>query len=255
MFFGKKYFGDYWFRTGTPTFLIELLKKRNRISPVLKPVEVGEKVLEGYDPATLNEIPLLFQTGYLTVKSIRTDSNNSKRIFTLDIPNSEVRDAFMEDLLSAYTACRSDQVQLLIPKMQKQIYNGDTKGLEKNLRMLLANIPTSPPALSTREGAIEDGAYYHSMFSVWMNMLGFEPQNEVETNIGRIDTVLHHADLTIVAEIKYSSKRGADRLLKEAMKQIHNRKYYEKYADRKVILMGVAFAGKEVKCKLEELKN
>jgi hypothetical protein len=137
--------------------------------------------------------------------------------------------------------------------MQKQIYNGDTSGLEKNLRMLLANIPTSPPALSTREGAVENEAYYHSIFSVWMNMLGFEPQDEVETNIGRIDTVLHHADLTIVAEIKHSPEKGAARLLNEAMTQIHNRKYYEKYSDRKVILMGVAFAEKEVKCKLEKL--
>jgi urease accessory protein UreH len=131
--------------------------------------------------------------------------------------------------------------------MQKQIYSGDTEGLEKNLRMLLANIPYRLH--------VENEAYYHSMFSVWMSMLGFDPQDEVETNIGRIDTVLHYADLTVVAEIKYSSEKTAERLLDEAMKQIHDRKYYEKYADRKVILMGVAFADKEVKCKLEELGN
>jgi Holliday junction resolvase-like predicted endonuclease len=84
-----------------------------------------------------------------------------------------------------------------------------------------------------------------------MKMLGFDTQDEVETNIGRIDTVLHHADLTVVAEIKHSSDKTVEQLLNEAMTQIHDRKYYEKYSDRKVILMGVAFAGKEVKCKLE----
>jgi hypothetical protein len=140
LLFAEKSFDSYWFRTGTPTFLIELLKSRNQITPILEPVEVGGKIFDGYDPATLNEVSLLFQTGYLTVKDINdTDINN--KIYTLDIPNLEVRKSFMEDLLSAYTACRSDQVQLLITQMQQQIYNSDTEGLEKNLRMLLANIP------------------------------------------------------------------------------------------------------------------
>jgi Holliday junction resolvase-like predicted endonuclease len=165
-----------------------------------------------------------------------------------------VRDAFLKHLLSAYSYFPVKKVQLLISEMQQQIYSFDTDGLEKNLRMLLANIPTSPPALSTREGAVKDGNYYHSMFIVWMTMLGFELQPEVMTNVGRIDAVLHHADITVIVEVKYSAEKGAERLLNEAMKQINDRKYYEKYADRKVVLMAVSFAAKEVKCRLEELK-
>jgi hypothetical protein len=126
--------------------------------------------------------------------------------------------------------------------MQQQIYTCDAAGLEKNLSMLLANIPY------ILHGKNE--AYYHSMFLVWMRMIGFDPQGEEMTNIGRIDAVLHHGDLTVIAEIKYRAKKSAARLLKNAMKQKNDRKYYAKYADRKVILMGVAFAGKEVKCKL-----
>jgi Holliday junction resolvase-like predicted endonuclease len=189
---------------------------------------------------------LLFQTGYLTIKEINEtgkDIDKNKKIYTLDIPNLEVRDSFMEDLLSAYTACPSDQVQLLIPEMKRQIYNNDADGLEKNLRMLLANIPSILH--------VKDGNYYHSMFIVWMTMLGFEPQPEVMTNVGRIDAVLYNADITVIVEVKYSAEKGAERLLNEAMKQINDRKYYEKYADRKVVLMAVAFAAKEVKCKLE----
>jgi hypothetical protein len=108
--------------------------------------------------------------------------------------------------------------------------------------MLLADIP------SRLHGRKE--SYYHSMFLVWMRMIGFDTQSEVQTNIGSIDAVLNHADLTVVAEIKYSPTKDVVKLLETAMKQIQDRKYYEKYADRKVILMGVAFAGKEVKCKL-----
>ncbi|MDR3245638.1 MAG: PD-(D/E)XK nuclease domain-containing protein, partial [Prevotellaceae bacterium] len=90
-------------------------------------------------------------------------------------------------------------------------------------------------------------------FVVWMTMLGFKPQPEVMTNVGRIDAVLHHADITVIVEVKYSAKKGAERLLNEAMKQINDHKYYEKYSDGKVVLMAVAFAAKEVKCRMEEV--
>ena len=68
LFFDKRQFDNYWFRTGTPTFLIETLKKRNLLNPVLEPVTVSSKVFESFDPARISEISLLFQTGYLTVK-------------------------------------------------------------------------------------------------------------------------------------------------------------------------------------------
>jgi hypothetical protein len=86
-------------------------------------------------------------------------------------------------------------------------------------------------------------------------MLGFEPIGEVSTNIGRIDAVLQHADMVVVAEIKYSEEKSVEKLLENAMTQIYDRKYYEKYSDRKVILMSIAFAGREVKCKTKIIKN
>jgi hypothetical protein len=86
-------------------------------------------------------------------------------------------------------------------------------------------------------------------------MLGFDIQSEVMTNIGRIDAVWQQPNLTVVAEIKYSAEKDADSLLNDAMKQIHDRRYYEKYLDKKVILLGVAFAEKEIKCRMEECRN
>jgi hypothetical protein len=245
MFFNKKKFDNYWFKTGTPTFLMELLKNRDQITPIRKPVKADSALFDGYDAETLDEIALLFQTGYLTIKNINNkDPENLE--YTLDIPNLEVRKSFFRHLLSAYSYYPVQQIQLLISDMQQQIYNSDTEGLEKNMRMLLANIPYILHQ--------KNEAYYHSMFLVWMTMLGFEPQAEVMTNIGRIDAVLQHADITVVAEIKYSAKKGAVRLLNEAMKQINDRQYYEKYSGRKIILMAVAFSGREVRCKLAELE-
>jgi hypothetical protein len=68
------------------------------------------------------------------------------------------------------------------------------------------------------------------------------------TNNGRIDAVWHQPKLTVVAEIKYSSEKEADSLLNDAIEQIRDRRYYEKYLDRKVLLMAVAFTEKELKC-------
>jgi hypothetical protein len=86
-----------------------------------------------------------------------------------------------------------------------------------------------------------------------MKMLGFDIQGEVMTNIGRIDAVWHQPGLTVVAEIKYSAEKDIDSLLDDAMTQIRDRRYYEKYLDRNILLMAVAFAGEELKCSMEEV--
>jgi len=96
-FFKKKKFSNYWFKTGTPTFLIELLKSRNQLQPILEPIEADESAFDSYDPVNIGEIPLLFQTGYLTIKQSKMIGVNIQ--YTLDIPNSEVRDAFQNYLL------------------------------------------------------------------------------------------------------------------------------------------------------------
>jgi hypothetical protein len=134
----------------------------------------------------------------------------------------------------------------MITSLQQQVRSKDAEGFEQNLRILFAHIPY--------EVQIESEAYYHSMFLLLMKVLGFDIQGEVMTNIGRIDAVWHQPNLAVVVEIKYGVKKKADRLLKEAMAQIRNRRYYEAYLDREVLLLGIAFTGKEVKCKMEEVK-
>jgi hypothetical protein len=245
LFFNNMVFADYWFRTGTPTFLIELLKKRNQLRPVLEPIKVSSSAFDSYNPSNAGEISLLFQTGYLTIKQI--DLSLERPQYTLDIPNEEVKISFLEYLLSAYSAYPLEQMQPLMSDMQRQIYAGETSGLEQNLRMLLAGIPNILH--------IQKEAYYHSLFLVWMRMLGFNIQGEIQTNTGRIDAVWQQPGLTVVAEIKYHSEGDIDSLLDEAVTQIHDRRYYEAYLDRKVTLMGVAFTGKEVKCRLETINN
>jgi Holliday junction resolvase-like predicted endonuclease len=103
-------------------------------------------------------------------------------------------------------------------------------------------------------------AYYHSMFLLIMIFLGFEIQAEVATNIGAIDAVWQQPDMNVIIEIKYSTKKSKKSLLNEAMKQIQNKKYYEAYQNKPIVLSAIAFTPDknksrltEISCKLEKL--
>jgi hypothetical protein len=244
LFFDKRVFDNYWFSTGTPTFLIELLKEHNELERVLKPITVPSSSFSSYDPARISEVPLLFQTGYLTVKDRELVQGVPK--YTLGIPNSEVRESLLENLLNAYSAYPIDRMEELRNDMRRQVCEGDAEGLAQSLRRLLANIPYSLH--------VAQEAYYHSLLLTWMTMLGFDIRGEVMTNLGRIDAVWHQPGLTVVAEIKYHAKTGISGQLRSAMTQIRKQRYYEPYLDgRKIILLAVAFMGREVGCRMEKM--
>ncbi|MDR3093519.1 MAG: PD-(D/E)XK nuclease domain-containing protein, partial [Bacteroidales bacterium] len=93
-------------------------------------------------------------------------------------------------------------------------------------------------------------ARYHIIFQVWMTLLGFHIQSEKITSRGRIDAVLQQDGVAIVAELKYHATKKLDTLLDQAIAQIHEKRYYEPFLDRKIILLGLAFNGKEVCCRI-----
>jgi hypothetical protein len=239
--FERGKFANYWFGTASPTFLMNMLKKRNNIKPVLQPFKVNARAFDSYNPEEIGEIPLLFQTGYLTIKSV--DSSSLREQYILETPNEEVRESFLEYLLTAYSHYSVLEIGELIENMQQNILTGNMSGFDENFSMLLANIP------SILHVPLE--AYYHSLFLLLMCLLGFDIQSEVMTNIGRIDAVWEQDDSIVIAEIKYATDKTHDKLLKEAMTQIYTHKYYEAYIDRKIMLMAIAFTNKMVKCEMK----
>jgi hypothetical protein len=241
--FDKKTFENYWFRTGTPTFLIELIKKRNELKSFFETPVLPGSSFESYDPDNLNEIPLLFQTGYLTIKHIKKSIAGTQ--YTLDFPDNEVKDSFFKYLLSSYTQYPCSTLPELFANISDLLSNLNAKGLQDNLTALLAHIP-----YQIRQ---ESEAYYHSIFLVWLKTLGFDIQGEISTNKGRIDAVLKQNDFVVIAEIKYGIEKQPEEMLEAALKQIDDKKYYEAYLGKKVILLGIAFNGKEVKCKMTKL--
>jgi hypothetical protein len=244
MFFHERRFTSYWFDTGTPTFLIDIIQRRNSTNTVLKPLVVDDSVFKGYNPPEIGEVTLLYQTGYLTIK--RIEPVDEELLYTLGIPNSEVNRAFLTHLLKAYGKYPIEQVDSLRRTMERQINACDEAGFAESLEIMIATVPY--------ELHRTDEAYYHTMMLIWMRLLGFRIQGEKPNNRGRADALWEQPGQTVIAEIKYHAEKKTDVLLDEAMAQIHDRRYYNT-SSGKVLLLGIAFSGKEVACRMEVLNR
>jgi hypothetical protein len=247
LLFDRQKFIDYWFESGSPSFLIDLIKKRNDIDTVLKPFEVAENALDAFDLNNLNTTTLLFQTGYLTVKDIRTKSFGEGSILTLTVPNNEVRNGLALHLLSAFANSNITDVSIESNKMMKQLLEGNSEAFNTSLKRLLSRIPY--------QLHIPNEAYYHSLFLTWLNFMGFTPEAEVSTNIGRMDAVWEWNERVVIAECKYSATETAENLIEQAFAQIKARKYAERYEgdNKRIALLAIVFAGKEVESRMMEL--
>ncbi|MDR1097571.1 MAG: ATP-binding protein [Tannerella sp.] len=245
--FDTQTISNYWFASGTPAFLMKQIKKNNRIELVTEPVTTKPNTFDSFDPSHIEAIPLMFQTGYLTVKSREQTGDILK--YTLGVPNMEVYQSLNEYLLSAYSEYPLSGIATLTEKMYDRLQSLDAEGFAQSIRTMLENIP-----YNIRIGKEK---YYHSLFLSWMNVMGFRAQGEVLTGQGRIDAVLEQPDTTVVCELKYHSKTKTVTLLRNAMKQIHEKNYYGKYQGngKKIILLALAFSGKEVGCRMNALES
>jgi hypothetical protein len=127
---------------------------------------------------------------------------------------------------------------------------GDMKGGDdKAARTLELMVATVPSILHSAEES-----YYHSIMLMWMRLIGFEVCGEQPNNLGRSDIVWEQPNLAVVAEIKYAHGANIDALLKEAIAQIHEKRYYNRYTG-KVLLLGIAFSEKNVGCRMEVLNK
>jgi hypothetical protein len=138
--------------------------------------------------------------------------------------------------------------------MLQQIRNCDEEGLTRNFQIMLAGVPHNlQPEDEWTKDANE--ARYHIIFHIWMTLLGFNVQSEKPTDRGRMDAVLQQDGLAIVVELKYHASKRLKSLLKQAIAQIYEKRYYEPFLDKKVILLGLAVSGREVGCRIETLKT
>jgi hypothetical protein len=243
-FFDKLIFSGFWFKTGTPTFLIKRLKKTSDLQAALQPTEISFEELDVSSTEDVDAVHLLFQTGYLTIKKMYCEDVLTKLI--LDTPNFEVREALFRALLMYKADTTTTEINTLQKSLRAALETSDIPQLEQSLRRLVANIPYT--LKSRTESA------YHIAFLIAFSLLGFQVEGEILTNIGRIDAVLHLHNRTIIAELKYAwGVKNFAKSLAEALAQIKANRYADRYTDgRKITHLAIAFSGKDVACKIEE---
>ena len=246
--FTKNRFIDYWFESGTPTFLINLIKERNDVKTVTQSFEIPVDAFSAFELNRIDTRLLLFQTGYLTVKKVVKSCFSDTLNYVLGIPNEEVRRGLITHLLSSFSNSPISETSSLKDRMMGQLFEGNSSAFERSLQELFARIPY--------QLHLPFEAYYHSLFLVWLNLLGFKIDAEISTGKGRIDAVWTWNERVVITEIKYSSKDKIEPLLTEAMQQIRERRYYERYAgeNKRIAMLAIAFAGKDIACRMEELK-
>jgi hypothetical protein len=184
----------------------------------------------------------------LTIKSVKKNPFSGKPEYLLALPNEEVKNALMTHLVATFSSNTISDTSALQQQMMLQLFNGDTTAFDRNLKALIANIPY--------QLHVPKEKYYHSLFLLWLNMLGFKVDAEVSTNIGRIDAVWMWEERVVIAEVKYALKGDSYALIAEAFKQIHEKKYYERYngQNKRIALLAIAFAGREITSQMKELQ-
>jgi hypothetical protein len=234
LLFEGREFKNYWFETGTPTFLIDLLNERHTFTPDLTQLVAPEALLSVFDVEQISTEALLFQTGYLTIDSVRLVSTMTQ--FTLCFPNHEVRSSLNETLLYSLTAS-SSQYGIHAARLYDLLNENDIKGLETLFTAFFASIPNDwyrNNPIAQYEG------YYASVFYSYFAALGLDIILEDVTNHGRIDmTVKFNAQVYLfefkVVELVPNGK---------ALQQLLDRDYAAKYKalNQPIHLIGVEFS-------------
>lgn len=221
-------FKNYWFETGTPTFLIDLLKKNDYNLSNLDNREAVEDDFSTYEIERLQILPLLVQTGYLTIN--RAFKKFESLCYILDFPNREVRESFNRRLVQSYSNLEGQIVTSHLFRMLEALDKNDLEKFFENLGVFFANVPYNIH--------LKHEHYYQSIFHVVFTLIGVNMASEVATGTGRIDAMVQTNKYIYIFEFKL------DGTADEAMKQINEKKYYEKYQNsgKEIILIGANFS-------------
>ena len=225
--FAKRRYGSYWFETGTPTYLVELLKKSDYDLERMTRVETSADILDSIFTDD-NPIPVIYQSGYLTIK----DYDREFGMYTLGFPNREVEDGFMNFLLPYYSGVDKTQSPFEIKQFVRDVRSGDIDGFMERLQSFLADCPY--------ELARDIELHYQNVLFIVFRLAGLYTEVEYRTSRGRIDLVLKTRDYIYVMEFKL------DGSAEDAIKQIEDRQYALPFASdpRKLFKIGVNFSSR-----------
>ena len=229
--FDDKNFGAYWFSSGTPTYLINMLRKFKVL-----PAKIGRSLARSsaFDAPTENLktiTPLLYQSGYITIKGY----DKMSQLFTLDLPNKEIKVGLFESLLPYYLeGMYAEEGDVAIAQMSVLIRQGDMDGA---LRLLQEFLGTVPYCNNTNY----EGHYQQVLFIIFTLLTHFVVDVEVHTPNGRVDVVMETEDTLYLIELKLNKSAQA------AMQQINLKQYGQRFArcGKPIVKVGVNFDAKK----------
>ena len=229
--FDDKNFGAYWFSSGTPTYLINMLRKFKVL-----PAKIGRSLARAsaFDAPTENLktiTPLLYQSGYITIKGY----DKMSQLFTLDLPNKEIKVGLFESLLPYYLeGMYAEEGDVAIAQMSVLIRQGDMDGA---LRLLQEFLGTVPYCNNTNY----EGHYQQVLFIIFTLLTHFVVDVEVHTPNGRVDVVMETEDTLYLIELKLNKSAQS------AMQQINLKQYGQRFArcGKPIVKVGVNFDAKK----------
>lgn len=221
-------FDDYWFETGTPTFLVETLKRNNYELENMTREEVTADLLGSLDSIDTNPLPLLYQSGYLTIKDYDPDFGT----YQLGFPNGEVERGFTKFLFRYYAPIRIDQTDSFVKYFTIEVRNGQPEKFMPRLEAMFAG--------QDYQLVGDTELYFHNVTSLVFKLLGFYTDVERHTTDGRMDMLVQTKDYVYIFEFKID--KSAD----EALAQIEEKQYAKPFETdpRQLYKIGVNFSTK-----------
>ena len=219
-------FNDYWFETGTPSFLVYQLKKACYPLENMTTEEVSTDTLNSIDIMDENPLPLLYQSGYLTLKSYDEEFDS----FILGFPNREVEQGFIKYLLPFYTPKTDQKSAFSIARFVKDVENGDAEGFMHRLQDFFAN--------GDYQVVGDTEKYFQNTLYVFFRLLGFYVNVERHTSNGRMDVLIQTPDYIYILELKVNQTAAA------ALQQIEEKGYALPFASdpRQLFKIGINFS-------------
>ena len=222
----KGRYSDYWFETGTPTFLVHQLQKTGYRLDEMTEEKLSADTLNSIDIMDTNPLPLLYQSGYLTIK----DYDERYKTYTLCFPNSEVREGFVKYLVPYYTPKNENNTSFSIDKFVKEVEKGDPESFMHRLDAFFANGDYA--LMGNKE------LYFHNAIYVFFSLMGLYVDVERHTTDGRMDILMQTSDYIYILELKIDQSADV------ALQQIEEKEYARPFvADtRKLFKIGINFS-------------
>ena len=232
--FSTQKVGNYWFESGTPTFLIRQMQKFHTDITSLDNMEVSASAFDKPTEGMVTALPLLYQSGYLTIKGY----DRELEAYTLGIPNQEVQTGYAEGLLPTYIGLDGTDVQMgFAAKFWRALKKGDIDLALREMQTYLAGLPYVEGFKKKLEQiAVVEGFYEYTFYLIF-NMLNVYARTQVKCKGGRIDMVVYMPEATYIFELKMHGSA------QQALEQINDKGYALPYhtEGRRVVKVGLHF--------------